>query len=92
MGDSSFTFTQINNLILPRFYHQSVVICQSLGNLGLESYYSENTSVKMYTEYIRVHTIVKAYGEKPISFSFTENGEQFMIGSEVSPENSISGF
>ena len=58
----------------------------------MESNYSENTSVKMYTEYIRVPTIVKAYGEKPISFSFAENGEQFMIGSEVSPQISIAWF
>ena len=35
---------------------------------------SENTSVKM----------VKTYGEKPIIFSLEENGEQYMIGGEVS--------
>ena len=26
----------------------------------------------------------KTYGEKPIIFAFEENGEQYMIGSEVS--------
>ena len=25
----------------------------------------------------------KTYGEKPLIFSFEENGEQYMIGSEV---------
>ena len=28
--------------------------------------------------------MAKTYGEKPIIFSFEENGEQYMIGSEVS--------
>ena len=34
--------------------------------------------------------MAKTYGKKPITFSFEENGEQFMIGSEVSPQISIA--
>lgn len=30
--------------------------------------------------------MAKTYGEKPIIFAFEENGEQYMIGSEVSFE------
>ena len=30
--------------------------------------------------------MAKTYGEKPIIFAFEENGEQYMIGSEVTFE------
>ena len=65
-----------------RFYLQSFVIFQcrqrSSITISLESSYSENTAIKMYR-------LKETNGEKPISFSFEENGEQYMIGSEVSP-------
>ena len=35
---------------------------------------------------VKMIKIIKTYGEKPLSFSFEENGEMYMIGSEVSPE------
>ena len=34
--------------------------------------------------YFSVTEMAKTYGEKPIIFSFEENGEEYMIGSEVS--------
>ena len=33
--------------------------------------------------YFSVSEMAKTYGEKPIIFSFEENGEEYMIGSEV---------
>lgn len=31
----------------------------------------------------KLDIMAKTYGEKPIIFAFEENGEQYMIGSEV---------
>ena len=33
--------------------------------------------------------MTKTYGEKPLIFAFEENGEQYMIGSEVKAINVI---
>ena len=57
-------------------------LCQ---NDGSSNSSNSKSSRQPQPEKPKPSRLSETYGEKPIIFSFEENGEQYMIGSEVSP-------